>query len=464
MKELDNYIEKKNRLILIGIILLGTALRLYHINYQSLWVDELFSIIPTNPNLSVTSLIESCKSDQPPLFFFYIHYVFKLFGYNELIGRLACATIGLVSIPVIYLLGKECGDKKAGLLAAALTTVNYFHIYYSQELRFYSMAFLLSTLSYLFFIRAYKHNRSVDYVGYILATTGLLYTHYYGMIIFLTQAFTFLILLKYRRDKKFILSALLSGVVIVIAFSLWLPVIFSGLGEVLPHIKMPSPDFFIKYFYYYTGKDALSASLFCFFIFLFTKTFFSKHQKDAEIVPVFLIIVIWIVLSYLIPYIRSVLITPMLADRYTIVTLPAWIIVFSLGWNKINNLKLKYILALVVVLSAIINLFFFKQHYTRLKKDQWREASNYVISRNTLHYPLYSTVSWHFNYYFRNQPEKVSDLYSSDLSKVDKFWFLVAHFDEVEMEAQIEKLKERFVIIERQSFFGANAVLLEQKR
>ena len=56
--------------VLVGVVALGTALRLYHVNYQSLWLDEPYSTIPTAPQNSLASIIESAKDDQPPVFFY----------------------------------------------------------------------------------------------------------------------------------------------------------------------------------------------------------------------------------------------------------------------------------------------------------------------------------------------------------------------------------------------------------
>lgn len=463
MKRIEEFIESKGTIVLFGIIAFGAFLRLYHINYQSLWLDELYSIVPTAPENSVQSIIDYCKEDQPPFFFIYLHLMFKFFGYNEQVGRVACAFIGILGIPVVYFLAKECSNKTAGIFAAVLVAINYFHIHYSQDIRFYSMTFLFTALSYLFFIRAYKTSRPTDFIVYSIFTVCLLYSHYYGMIIFGTQAVTFLIILYYQRDLKFILRSIASAIVIMLAFLPWTPIVMNDLSVNVGWIKDPSPYFFAEYFYYYTGKDAFTASVFCVLIFLFFKIFFTYNDSNLETKPIFLIIIIWIFLSYLIPYIRSVFAAPMLADRYTIVTLPAWIILFALGWNAIHRLNIKYLIVPLLVLSAIINLLFFRQYYTRIRNDQWREASNLVLSRNKLHHPIYSTSAWHFSYYFRDNPVQVRDLNSSDLSKVDKFWFLIAHASDEEIESQILKLQEMHVIVERHVFFGANAVLLTRK-
>lgn len=153
----------------------------------------------------------------------------------------------------------------------------------------------------------------------------------------------------------------------------------------------------------------------------------------------------------------------MLVNRYTIVTLPAWIIVFAVGWEKIKSMKLKYALSMILVLSTLVNIVFFRQHYARLKKDQYREASEIVLTKNKFHYPVYSTLWWHYSFYFRNSNDKVSDFYTAGYVRDRQFWLLQAHSSEDEMEADIKKLNENFNIIERHSLFGTNAILFGKK-
>jgi len=179
--------------------------------------DELYSIIPTAPQFSLVSIIEYSKNDEPPLFFILVHFAFSLFGSNEVVGRLTCAFIGLLGVVSFYFLEEECNGRTTGVFAALITGTNYFHIYYSQKLRFYTMAFLFATLSYLFFIRAFKMSRVIDFEGYIVFSICLLYTQYFGLIIFGTQALTFIVLLFYKQDLKFILLSITSGIVIVVA-------------------------------------------------------------------------------------------------------------------------------------------------------------------------------------------------------------------------------------------------------
>lgn len=462
IKRIEDFFNTKTAYVLFGILAMGAVLRFYHLDYQSLWLDELYSIVPTNPDNSLGDVIDYAKGDQPPLFFIYIHYVFKIFGYTELVGRAACALVGLAGIIAIYFLGKECFGKATGVFAALITSVNYFHIYYSQELRFYSMAFLMALLSYLFFIRAFKRGKLSDYFAYVISTIGLLYTHYYGLIIFGTQIFVFLMLLLYKRDMRFLILSFISGALVIVAYTPWLPTIMNDLGTSLSWIKKPEPYFVAQYFYDYTGKDAFTSLLLVVLIFQFCKTFV-RSVLSQETRNVFLILITWILLSYLVPYIRSILISPVLSNRYTIVTLPALIVLFAIGWSEIKNSKWRYSLSILLVLSAIINLIYFRQHYTRLQKDQFREASEAVLTQGNVKDPVYSNFSWHFSYYFRNSAISVKDIQLADFSTIDKFWLLQAHFSEEEMEDEIEKLLRNYKIVKKNSFFGANATLLQRK-
>ena len=155
--------------------------------------------------------------------------------------------------------------------------------------------------------------------------------------------------------------------------------------------------------------------------------------------------------------------TPMLANRYTIVALPAWFLIFSVGWDKIGSAKWKYALAIMLPLSAMINLAFFKKHYTRLEKDQFREASAIVISKNQSHYPVYSQLPWHFNFYFRNSVDKVNQLDANNLPKMQRFWLLQGNLWPEQAEAELKSLDGKFKIVDQYAFHDANAFLLERK-
>jgi uncharacterized membrane protein len=457
--------DKRNVYILLAAILLaGTFLRFYKLDFQSLWHDELHSIIPTAPENSLSSIIDYAKSDQPPAYFVFLHLVFKVFGYNTWLARASAAFLGLASIPVFFFLGQEIKNTRVGLTASLLAAVNYFIIYYSQEARFYSMALLFSALSFLFFIRCYKHGDIWSFVLYIISTAILLYTHYYGIVIFATQALTFLVMaVRYRwGDWRYIAFGLISGLVTGICFIPWMPVIFSDLGIDSFWIQRPTPIFLLEYFYGYVGKDALVSLIFLVFTILYSRAYFTMASSD-KLKSVYLIIILWLFISYLIPLTYSLLRQPMLHIRYTIVTLPAWILIFALGWDEIVSRRWKYAILATAALSSVINIFFIRDHYHKIQKQQFREAS-YAVQNASEEAPVFSNYAWHYNFYFRERPEKVQPLMDLKVSEISRFWLLQAEFFTAQENAnELAPYLDEFNVVRTHSFHRTNAVYLERR-
>lgn len=193
----QNFIEKTkgffmkhfsvNTLILVIILIAATLLRFHKLTFQSLWNDEITTLIDADPNLTWGQLFESIRGYEgvhPPLFFIFERYFAFLFGYSDWGARALCALAGITSVWAIFLLGKEIKDEKLGLTASALMCVNYFCIYFSQEARMYSFLLLFTTLSYLFFLKVCKYIKVTDAILFILFTTFLIYTHYFGFFLY----------------------------------------------------------------------------------------------------------------------------------------------------------------------------------------------------------------------------------------------------------------------------------------
>jgi hypothetical protein len=57
-------------LTLCATVLIAAALRVYKLDYQSLWSDEIFSLITTDPNLLVSEFWARVRADtHPPIYY-----------------------------------------------------------------------------------------------------------------------------------------------------------------------------------------------------------------------------------------------------------------------------------------------------------------------------------------------------------------------------------------------------------
>ena len=123
------------------VIILGIFLRLIFINKpDGLWNDEYVSyMIAATPFSS--GFIDAVKSQcHMPFYYLYLKFSMTLFGSSDLVLRLTSTFAGILSIIAMYFVGKE-KDNKTGIYCATFSAISSFLIYYSQEVRFYSVLF-----------------------------------------------------------------------------------------------------------------------------------------------------------------------------------------------------------------------------------------------------------------------------------------------------------------------------------
>jgi uncharacterized membrane protein len=126
-----------HRHVLAAIVALATILRLFRLGHQSLWVDEIMTLIVATPKpgYSIWRLIR--HNIHGPLHTFVV-YLMQLAGTGDAWLRLPSAIAGIASVPLLYAwVRPRLGDRPA-LWSALLLAVNPLHIHYSQELRNYA--------------------------------------------------------------------------------------------------------------------------------------------------------------------------------------------------------------------------------------------------------------------------------------------------------------------------------------
>jgi len=399
--------NKFSYVLLALIVLLAATLRIYRLDYQSLDLDEIFSMNPTQPGQSLSALIESCKKDQPPAYFLLLWSWFKVFPYNEFWGRMLSVIFGLWSVVAIFFLGKAFKDSCVGLVASLMTTLNFYHLYFSQNVRFYSLLFLLTTLSYHYYLKCLKRPSPANFTLYALCSIGLVYTHYFGTLVIIAQALSFLIIVYLgKKDKRFLISGLLAGLSILAAFSFWLPTVLSDAGITSFWIGPPTPWFFIEHIQAYMNGDNFSVLIMAFLIGLLVITYLLKAPKptiEFRYYPVsihLLIVSIWVFVSYALPYLYSIWRVPILVPRYTIIVLPALFVMSALGWSMLPRFWLKILVLVALVCIMVRSIFFLNWYYINITKTQFREVTQAVIGQHPSA-TIYSPREWYFNCYLR---------------------------------------------------------------
>ena len=182
------------------------ALRLYRLAFQSLWWDEGISLYLSAQGLDALVFAKDFALDlHPPLYHMALALWTAVVGSDVFSARSFSALLGVLNVPLLYLLVRRLATPGAGLVAAWLLAASPVHIFYSQESRMYTLVPLLATLSLLAFqsllVAADRAGRLRAASAYAVATAAGLWSYYYVGLLVGAQNAVFAIRWQARREN-----------------------------------------------------------------------------------------------------------------------------------------------------------------------------------------------------------------------------------------------------------------------
>ena len=185
-----------------ALVALAAALRFYGIGHQGFWFDEANTaqLVRFSPG-KMLGLIPDSEST-PPLYYCVVWVWARVFGHAEVGLRSLSALCGVLAVPVAYLAATRLLDRRAGLIAAALTACNPLLIWYSQEARSYSMLVLGTGLSLLAFVVVREAPAPRALGLWVLSCALALATHYFAAVAVVPQAVWLLVEHRRRRAVR----------------------------------------------------------------------------------------------------------------------------------------------------------------------------------------------------------------------------------------------------------------------
>jgi 4-amino-4-deoxy-L-arabinose transferase-like glycosyltransferase len=131
----------QHRLLLVAILAIALAVRLWRIDAQSIWYDEGWSIHLAQESLTgALAQIASPGHTHPPAYYLLLMGWVRLWGSSVLAVRSLSAVLGTLAVWATYgLAWRLYRDQRVALLAALLLALAPAHIVYSQETRMYAL-------------------------------------------------------------------------------------------------------------------------------------------------------------------------------------------------------------------------------------------------------------------------------------------------------------------------------------
>ncbi len=389
-------------LLILLILLLATFLRLYHLDKSSLWLDEIITqeYAQKAPEVLLKGLAN--YDDHPPLFYLIAIYERKIAGGSDFASRLPAAFADILSVAIIFTLGKRLEGWRTGLLAAILLAAWPMQLQYSQEARPYSLLMLFSLASLYFLYCGTETGSVFHWAAFTLTTVGNLYTHNFAFIWLLSQAILVVAIgiVKFARLHQYtetVRRLLLPFTLSLFASSLfylpWYPQMLLQRRRLVGKMVLPSSS----YLHFVLQKSAISFSgksvllLYGSLIFIALGSVYLLKARRWETLIVMAIpaavpvLVVWILPS-----------SHFFAARYLLPVLGPLLLLMATGlWWSLELLRLRgqgSIRRLLPALTAtesialvflvLVFLFPADSRYYGKRKEDWRGAAAYIAARS----------------------------------------------------------------------------------
>lgn len=168
----------RDRLALLALLLLGTALRAWGLDAQSLWRDEVDTVrFATQPLPDLLSMFV-VPGHNGPLYYLLMRPWIGLTGRSDYALRYSALLLGILTLPLAYQVTRRWAGPRPALLATLLLTVSPYAIWYSQETRMYTLLLCLILLATWFWIEALWRGNRLAWVPYVLTISAGIYVHY----------------------------------------------------------------------------------------------------------------------------------------------------------------------------------------------------------------------------------------------------------------------------------------------
>jgi mannosyltransferase len=416
-------------LLLAAITLLAAALRFYKLGEWSFWVDEFYSV---NRAINHFSSPELIFQNIPPERYWIptstilMAQVFNLSGVSEWNARLVSTLLGILSIPLFYVLINKVFGKSIALIAVLLLAISPWHIFWSQNARFYMALMILYTLALFAFHHGMERDRPLYFILFYLFFYLAMSERMVAAFLMPSVAVYLLMLavLPIEKPPGFRLRnifLLLSPIILFLILQIYMLIttgkfIFATDLEALPG-PIDSP---IRLLIVIAFSIGLPVVIMAFFSGLFVS--FKKERAG-----------LLFFINALVPMILLALLNPIVftVDRYAFVTLLFWIVLAAMGIKNVFSIAGR---PGILIAAAVFFIFvgdmagegLMYYQINRGNRLGWREASAFVQENKQDDDVVIATRFELASFYSGEEVVDYQSLNAKDLDGIEQtIWFII---------------------------------------
>lgn len=395
-------------------ILSAFALRLFHLGQESLWYDETVSVVLARK--SISSLIAHTAGDiHPPGYYLLLHGWQQLTGPTvahglEFLFAWPSLFFGMLMVVLIYPLGRRLFSPTVAWVALWLAAIHPYQIWYSQEVRMYTVGATLGLLALwalLQLLPQVNHPQAGHTMGtrrrplrwlalYTLACAAGLYTLYYFLFLLLALNLLALLILlpplltrqpRPPHGRQLLVQWLGAQVAVLLLWLPWLPIFWrQAVNPPVPPWRMPwdSATTFLA-----ALSESVSALLvgqsapapqhpvwLLLGLFLLVAATFSYTKTNASRQRIHLLVpLLYTLLPLGLLYVLSVTVTPLYHVRYLILYAPPLLLSIAAGIVTLYQQRRWWVLPLLLSVMLLNGLSLHRFWYDpQFQSDDHREA------------------------------------------------------------------------------------------
>ncbi|MCX9077264.1 MAG: glycosyltransferase family 39 protein [Candidatus Methanoperedens sp.] len=348
----------KHWLWLLPVLLVTTCLGARRLNADAIWLDEVWSIYnaggahfgPLSPwDIWTRNATEDPRNA--------VGYHLALAGWGALVGwsafaiRASSLLCGVLAVAWTYRLGRDLASPLAGFSAAVILGTSAFYVFYLHELRAYVLSALLTAMTvwaYWRLITTQKRPAILLQVGFVLGLAGLLYTHYFTVMVI--GAIGLYHLQFVRKTSRWWRVIILMGIAGLL-FLPWFSALLGGLelttnDTILHHRSMDAAQILSNLAYYFSnGVGALLAITLA----LALTALKAKGARAAWFIAIVTLALL------LVANLRLQVIAPG-RERYMLMLWPLLAVVSGIGVWQIVGTRMRYVGLVLVGLWGVIGI------------------------------------------------------------------------------------------------------------
>lgn len=358
------------RWALLILTFVAAILRFYGYADWSLSNDELSAIARLRFETFSDLLYNGIRIDgHPPAAQTLLYYWTSMFGNSPASVRFPFVVAGVLSVPMLFLVGKTWFSESAGLLSAATLTALQFPMLYSRICRPYSLGLLFILLAAYFAGRilfSEKKPRALHSLGLAMSLAMCVYSHYFAGLSAAILALTGLFFVN-RQNSKYYIGG---GMGSLVLFAPYLPFFKHqlSLGGVGQWLGKPDSSWLPEHLFYIFNESWLVILLVICIAVL--GLFFGRSKDDIGVKRTLACLLIFLV-TFLVGYLYSIKINPVLQHSTLLFSFPFGLL-FIFGATRFHgHLALVFSALLLVGTTAdtlALRNFYASEHFGVFKE------------------------------------------------------------------------------------------------